>query len=159
MRVLSACTLPDSKYRYVGTTRKHDEEHIRNADELYAKPLGAARLEGTLAREGQLSVDMTIVGRYQVDRPIKKTDLVGDCEAATHVISALPVGAFSFAAGAYAKVGAGASAFVASAGGSSEGRNTVLSEDGDDFDRPSATFGRIGTGYNLGDHRRALSGQ
>lgn len=131
MRVLANCVTHDSPYRYVGTTRKHDEDHIKNADELYAKlPLGAARLEGTLQRAGELSVAMTIVGRYQYDGPVRKADLQGDCAEATHVISALTVGAFAFEAGGSAKVGAEVSAFGAGGGAKSEASHEVLSQDG-----------------------------
>jgi hypothetical protein len=131
MRVLANCSVAGTPYRYVGTTRKHDEDHIRTADELYAKlPLGAAHLEGTLQRAGELSVAMTIVGRYQLDKSVKKTDLEGDCSEATHVISALTVGAFAFEAGASAHVGAEVSVFGAGAGGKSEAAHEVLSQDG-----------------------------
>jgi hypothetical protein len=133
MKILAGCSLPDSSYRYVGTTRKHDEDHIRTTDDLYAKmPVGAARLEGTLARAGELSVAMTIVGRYQLDRGVRKSDLVGECLEATHVISALTVGAFTFSAGARAKVGGDVSAFGASVGGSTESQRDVLTQDGMD---------------------------
>jgi hypothetical protein len=37
LKIIPTCSLPDTAYRYVGTTRKHDEDHIRNADDLYAK--------------------------------------------------------------------------------------------------------------------------
>jgi hypothetical protein len=131
MRVLANCSANDASYRYVGTTRKHDEDHIRNADELYAKlPLGAARLEGTLQRAGELSVAMTIVGRYQFDRTIRKAELQGDCAEATHVISALTVGAFAFEAGGSAKVGSEVTAFGAGGGAKSEASHDVLSQDG-----------------------------
>jgi hypothetical protein len=131
MRVLANCSVNDAAYRYVGTTRKHDEDHIRNADELYAKlPLGAARLEGTLQRAGELSVAMTIVGRYQFDRTLRKAELEGDCGEATHVISALTVGAFAFEAGGSARVGGEVSAFGAGAGTKSEASRDVLSQDG-----------------------------
>jgi hypothetical protein len=133
LKIVPSCSLPETAYRYVGTTRKHDEDHIRNADDLYAKlPLGATRLEGTLARAGELSVGMTIVGRYQLDRNVTKSQLVGDCHEATHVITALTVGAFAFSAGARAKVAGEASAFGGSAGGSTESQRDVLTEDGSD---------------------------
>ena len=65
--MLGQCTVP-VKYGYSGTTRKRDRVTMRDADELYANiPLGAATFESKLARSGELSVAMTIVGRYEAE--------------------------------------------------------------------------------------------
>lgn len=111
MHVLTQCTAP-GKYGYSPTTRKKDRIVMRDADELYANvPVGAAKLESTLEKSGQLSVDMVIVGRYEAERPrLRKDELEGDCAEATHVVSALTVGAFAFASGADATVSAACSA-------------------------------------------------
>jgi hypothetical protein len=131
MQVLAACTVPGSKYKYIGTTIKHDEEHIRDENELYAKlPLGAAGLEGALKSAGQLSVGMSIVGRMQADREVKYADLQGTCKEATHAVRALTVGAFEFSTGASAKLGGEVSAFGANAGAGSQASRDVISRDG-----------------------------
>ncbi|MGD0524940.1 MAG: hypothetical protein ABSE49_07345 [Polyangiaceae bacterium] len=132
MEVLSACKVPGS-YAYTAITRKHDHVTVHDEDELYAKiPLGAASLEGTLQRAGQLDVSMTIVGRMESDRN-EFADLRGsDCARATHVISALTLGAFDFSAGADASVGGGAKLGNAGAGASSRASRELLNSDGEE---------------------------
>jgi hypothetical protein len=132
MRVLTQCSAP-GKYGYSATTRKKDRIVMRDADELYANiPVGAARLEATLAKSGQLSVDMVIVGRYEAERPrLRMDELEGECGDATHVVSALTVGAFAFASGADAEVTANGSVLGAGGGGKSGSKRDVLAEDGD----------------------------
>ena len=132
MRVLAHCTAP-GKYTYTGTTRKKDRVVMKDADDLYANiPVGAAKFEATLARSGELSVAMVIVGRYEAERPNARQDeLEGDCSEATHVVSALTVGAFDFATGASAEVAAKAGAFGAGGGADSSSQRNVLAEDGD----------------------------
>src|SRR5262245_50912772 len=120
MEVLARCQVPKSGYSYTGITRKSDRIVMRDADELYANiPVYAAKFEGKLQRSGALTVDMTIVGRYESDHPtVRAADLTGgDCDGATHVISALTVGAFEFFAGAEAEAGAGVEVMGAAAGG------------------------------------------
>jgi hypothetical protein len=134
MEVLSRCQVPKSRYSYTGLTRKSDRIVMRDADELYANiPVYAAKFEGKLQRSGALTVDMTIVGRYEADQSsVQTADLAGgDCEGATHVISALTVGAFEFFAGAEAEAGAGVEAFGAGAGGKTTSQRETLNRDGD----------------------------
>jgi hypothetical protein len=80
IEVLPECTAPPKyAYVYTSTTTKRDTVHIQNDDDLYSNlPLGAAKLEGTLRRKGELLVDMTIVGRYSVElASMPRNDLVG----------------------------------------------------------------------------------
>lgn len=122
-------------YAWVGTTRKRDHLVFTDRDELYANlPLGAASLEGTLARTQSLDVDMTIVGRYEADAgTVRADDLIGDgCTEATHVVTGITIGSFRFFAGASGKAGASAGAFGAKAGGSTATEHEVLAEDGDE---------------------------
>jgi hypothetical protein len=132
MEVLASCNAP-GKYAYTAITPKHDHVAIHNEDDLYANiPLGAAKLEGKLASAGELDVDMSIVGRYASDRAVVTADqLQGpDCAKATHVVSALTVGAFDFSAGAGATVSGGAAVGNAGAGGSSSSTREMLNSDG-----------------------------
>ncbi len=132
MEVLASCNAP-GKYAYTGITPKHDHVAIRNEDDLYANiPLGAAKLEGKLARSGELDVDMAMVGRYASDRgTVRADELQGpDCGKATHVVSALTVGAFDFSAGAGATVSAGATVGNAGGGASSQSSKELLNSDG-----------------------------
>ena len=134
MEVLASCNAP-GKYGYTAITPKHDHVAIRNADDLYANiPLGAARLEGKLERAGELDVDMSIVGRYASDRAVVRSDeLQGpDCSKATHVVTALTVGAFDFSAGSSAAVGGGVKTAIGGvgAGGNSQSAQELLNSDG-----------------------------
>jgi hypothetical protein len=131
MEVLSQCTAPGS-YSFRGVTRKQDHVRIHDADELYAAvPVGAAALEGKLAKAGELNVDMTIVGAYESDASsVRAADLQGECDRATHVIRSLTVGAFSFFAGAEAEVGGGGKVAGAGVGAQTSSKREILNEDG-----------------------------
>lgn len=132
IEVLPECKGPGA-YKYVGTNLQHEQEHIKNADDLYAKlPFGAAHLEGALERAGELSVAMTIVGQYEAERKqVAETDLTGSCAKATHVVVALTTGAFTLATGAQAKVAASVDTGVfGGANGDSSSDRQTLSTDG-----------------------------
>ena len=119
MQVLSHCTAPGS-YKYISATRQDDVLRIRNEDELYASiPVYAASFEGALSTSGQLTVNMSMVGRFLADRAVfHVADLEGACQGATHVITGTTVGAFEFYSGADSEVGAGVNvAGVAKVGG------------------------------------------
>src|SRR5262245_56226050 len=95
MEVLTRCQVPKTAYGFTGITRKNDRVHIRDADELYANiPVYAAKFEGQLQKAGTLNVNMTIVGRYDTTKTtVRQDELEGDCTEATHVVTALTVGA------------------------------------------------------------------
>lgn len=133
MEVLTNCTAKGS-YTYLGLNQKREAVRIKNADELYAQlPVGAAGLEAKLQRSGQLNVDMVIIGRKEADRSqFKKRDLDGRCDDATHVITGLTVGAFSFYTGASASVGAGVKVGQVGVGAASSAEQEVLKQDGDE---------------------------
>jgi hypothetical protein len=131
MEVLTNCTVQGA-YSYLGLNQKREGVRIKSVDELYAQlPVGAVSLEGKLERAGQLNVDMVIVGRKEAERSeFSERDLEGRCGDATHVITGLTVGAFSFYAGASAEVGAGVKVGNIGAGASSGTEREVLKEDG-----------------------------
>lgn len=134
MEVLGQCRVP-GKYAYTAITRKNSDVRIKDADELYASmPVYAASLEGALEKSGELNVTMTVVGRYEADRTAPRADqLDASCKDATHVISALTVGAYEFFAGADAKVSGGASTAtgLVKAGAKSSAARSTLSQDGE----------------------------
>src|SRR4051794_34652548 len=102
LEVLRSCTVPARfAYKYTAITPKDELVTINSADQLYASiPVHAASFEGKLAQKGQLNASMTIVGMYEAPSLAPASDqLVGDCARATHVVSALTVGAFEFFAG------------------------------------------------------------
>ena len=134
MELITTCTVAGS-YAYTGVTPKSETIKITNADELYAKiPIGAVKLEGKLERDGQLNVDMTLVGRHEADRLyFKQADLSGRCEGATHVVVGLSVGAFEFYSGAGADIGIGGGVkqTEVAAGAGSSATKEILNRDGD----------------------------
>jgi uncharacterized protein len=145
IEVVAQCHGPGS-YAWTGTTRRRDRIILTDRDELYANiPLGAASLEGTLARAGSLRIEMTIVGRFESDRAnVRADELKGDaCSRATHVVAGIAVGAFRFATGTSGKIGASASVMGAKTGGASESAQETLAEDGDEAACTNAKAGSL----------------
>ena len=132
MELLPACNV-GGEYEFMALERKQERVTIHNEDELYARlPVGAASLEGKLARSGELAVDMTIVGRKQALRHVfERSELEGQCGTATHVLTGLTVGAFSLLAGASTEAGASVGVGGAGAGGGVTRAREVLASDGD----------------------------
>ncbi len=142
MEVLKRCAVNGTPaYEYVGLTPKHDTVTMRDANEVYANiPVYAAKFEGKLAQSGSLQVAMTIVGQFDTSRPIARRDeLEGDCEGATHVVTALTVGSYEFYASQATEQGASVSAFGADAGGKQAKSREVLNQDGDTASCEKAT--------------------
>jgi hypothetical protein len=134
VEVMRDCAAPETRYDYIGITRKNDRIAIRTTDELYANmPLTAISLEAKLAKAGELNVAMALVGNFEAQRSrFDWSELVGRCDGATHVIAAAQVGAFEFFTGAGAEIGVGVEAEgVAGVGGRSTASREILNEDGD----------------------------
>jgi formylglycine-generating enzyme required for sulfatase activity len=133
MQILDGCNAPVT-YGYSPMTRKRDHITMHDADDLYANvPVGAAKLEAKLARSGQLDVDMILVGRWEAERSsVRRDELQGACDGATHVVSALTVGAFTVTAGADAIVASGVTGFGARGGAESTSKRETLNADGDE---------------------------
>ncbi|PCC70289.1 hypothetical protein SAMN02745121_03382 [Nannocystis exedens] len=129
--VMRQCDV-QGEYSYLGLTRKNDRVKIRSADELYAQlPLGAARLEGKLARAGELDVEIALVGMLEAPQGRPGRDLLtGDCDAATHIITGVQVGAFHFFAGGAGEIKVGAGFNQIGAGAGSTAERETLSADG-----------------------------
>jgi hypothetical protein len=76
---------------------------------------------------------MVIIGRKEADHSkFTERDLEGRCDEATHVITGLTVGAFSFYAGASAAVGAGVKVGNIGVGAESSHGREVLKQDGNE---------------------------
>jgi hypothetical protein len=132
MRLLPQCR-PAGSYAWRRTTISSDVVEIRDADELYAKlPLGAASLEGELQRSGRLAVQTTVSGQMHLaefDPNAFPKDMA--CMGATHVVSALSVGAFKLKSGGAAAVkGSVSAASIGSAGGGSQREESLMREAG-----------------------------
>jgi hypothetical protein len=132
MRLMPQCRA-GGRYVWRRTTVSSDNIEIRDADELYAKlPLGAASLEGELLRAGRLAVQTTVSGQMQLaefDPKAFPTDMA--CLGATHVLSALSVGAFKLKSGGGADVHGSASfAGIGAARGQSQREESLMREAG-----------------------------
>ena len=132
LEVLSRCEL-EGGYAYHGLTHKRDELRIHDRDALWAKiPLGAARLETALSREGQLNVDMVVVGqRRATTDQARATGNAAACSGATHVVTGMTVGAFSLYTGAAVQADAQVDVHAAGGGGEVRRETETLRRDGD----------------------------
>jgi len=164
LEMITTCTGRGS-YIYGGLTPKKETLRIASTDELYARrPVGAARLEAKLETYGELTVDMTIVGRKESDRyDFDRGELEGRCEEATHLITGLTIGAFTMATGAGAEVGASAVVRGVGAGATSTHERAVINSDGDagacDNADPLADAPPIGCGAVLRVELVPIAGQ
>ena len=141
MQVLGQCRV-SGNYVYTAITRKRDRVKMKDESELYANvPLGAASLEAMLKKAGELNVAMTIVGRFEAERAtVRRDELVGDCDDATHVVTAMVAGAFDFFAGTDSEVGGGAKVLGAGASAKSSSSFERLNSDGDEAKCGNATL-------------------
>jgi hypothetical protein len=100
LRVLPECRMRGA-YHWQRTTPSTDSLSINDADDLYAKlPLGAASLEGELKRSGRLVVKTVVSGQLRLDGAgVGDVPGEGACAQATHLLTALSVGAFALTAG------------------------------------------------------------
>jgi hypothetical protein len=132
LKIIDRCRLSGS-YAWKKTTLSTDTTDIQDEDDLYAKlPLGAASLSGQLKSSGSLHVQTTVSGQLQlVGKAADDATSGAECSRATHLVTALSIGAFKLVAGGAAKVSAGAEYGPASAGGSSAQTRSVLRAAGD----------------------------
>lgn len=132
LEVLPRCTLPGT-YRYTPLTPRRDALHIRDEDHLWTElPLGAAKLEGSLRRDGQLDVEMAVAGRLHLEGgPGLSSPVDPACVGATHWVHGITVGAFAIYSGANSELSAEAKVGNAGLGARRERTRRVLREDGD----------------------------
>ncbi len=132
LEVLSSCTARGG-YEFEAVTPKREQVSIRSRDELHARlPVGAVSLEAALDDSDRLAVDMTIVGHERLSRgPVARSELQGQCEDATHVVSGFSVGAFTLASERDAVTEAGVKRGAAGLGGSRMRGKTLLASDGE----------------------------
>jgi hypothetical protein len=110
LRVLPQCRVRGN-YQWQRTTPSTDSLSINDSDDLYAKlPLGAASLEGELKRSGKLVVKTVVAGQLRLEGA-GPGDVSNDgpCAQATHLLTALSVGAFALTAGGERQGSVGAS--------------------------------------------------
>jgi hypothetical protein len=137
LRIVDRCKLPGS-YAWRKTTLSTDTTDIHDEDELFAKlPIGAAALEGELKTSGSLHVQTTVSGQMQlVGKAADDATSGAECARATHLVTALSIGAFKLVAGGAvaAKGGADVGAAGIHAAGVHAGTNqskSILRASGD----------------------------
>lgn len=119
LEVLSNCDAPGS-YRYFPANPASNSIVANNATELYGKlPLGAAQFASQLHGDRALRTDWELVGvdKIPIGTVVRKSELRGDCQGATHVISEIYLGAFRLDAGDKRRIDAAVTLFGAGAGG------------------------------------------
>lgn len=125
------CELP-GKYHYQPSSVRHEKERIGDRVALFARvPVSAVSLEARIAAGSVLDIEKVTVGSFVVESAsLAENQLRGQCEGATHFISGVDVGAFSFAAAKKSDVSGGVDVKVVQAGGSKSSEHEVLSTDG-----------------------------
>jgi hypothetical protein len=132
LRIVDRCKLSGS-YTWHKTTLSTDTTDIRDEDELFAKlPLGAAALEGELKTSGSLHVQTTVAGQMQLVGSAADDATSGaECARATHLVTALSIGAFKLVAGGDVSGKAGVEAGPVGGHAGTKQSKTVLRAAGD----------------------------
>jgi len=134
LELLSHCIGTTSNYRFSPySANQHKVAH--NQSELFAQlPVGAASLGADVKGGRVLRTDYMLAGQYALppDATFRAADLKGvDCARATHVVSAIYVGAFIMGAGESRQLDAKSTLFGVGAGATSSADVDVLSSEGD----------------------------
>ncbi len=132
LRIVDRCRVAGS-YAWKKTTLSTDTTDIRDEDELYAKlPLGAATLSGQLKTSGTLHVQTTVSGQLQlVGKAAEDATTGAECSRATHLVTALSIGAFKLAAGGEVSGSAGAEVGNTGVHGAGSQSKSILRSAGD----------------------------
>jgi len=134
LELLSHCIGTTGKYRF-SPYSANQRKVAHNASELFAQlPIGAASFGAGVKGGRALRTDYMLAGQYALppDATFRAADLKGvDCARATHVVSAIYVGAFVMGAGESRQIDAKTTLFGASLGASSSADVDVLSSEGD----------------------------
>lgn len=136
MRVLPRCRANGS-YQYFGVSTREQVVRLASADEVALNlPMAGvplvARLRAELHRGSSLSIGMVLVGkRVAANTEIGRTDLVGECTGATHVVRGAHLGAFAMTTTTAASVGGAAEIMTAAIETRSSREKSVATRDGD----------------------------
>ena len=132
LRIIDRCKLAGS-YAWNKTTLSTDTTDIRDEDDLYAKlPLGAALLSGELKTSGALHVQTTVSGQMQlVGKAAEDATSGAECSRATHLVTALSIGAFKLMAGGDVSAGVGAEVGAAGVHGGGSRSQSIVRAAGD----------------------------
>jgi len=134
LELLSHCIGTTSKYQF-SPYSANQRKVAHNQSELFAQlPVGAAALGADLKGGRALRTDYILAGQYALppDASFRAADLKGvDCARATHVVSAIYVGAFIMGAGEARQIDAQTTLFGLGAGAHSSADVDVLISEGD----------------------------
>lgn len=132
LKVLDNCKPPGGDYEYAGISLKEEVVQMKGLDELKVNlPIGAANLSSEVKAGRTIDLALVSVGRRSAAlSSLKRSELTGSCEGATHYLQKAFVGAFSMATGSSGKVSAVADLFAHSGSGSSESERTAAKKDG-----------------------------
>lgn len=134
LELLSHCIGTTSKYQF-SPYSANQRKVAHNQSELFAQlPIGAASLGADLKGGRALRTDYILAGQYALapDASFRAADLKGvDCARATHVVSAIYVGAFVMGAGESRQIDAKTTLFGLGAGAHSSADVDVLISEGD----------------------------
>ncbi len=144
LRLLKRCKLAGD-YGYLPVQVKKDVVRLETADEVRASlPLGGlgivGKIGGGFEKGTTLDIALAMVGKRRTTwNDVKRDDLKGTCEGATHYIRAILVGAFTMKTGTTGKAAAAVEIFGAGGGGSTSSSKDVGSSDGKVADCDKAT--------------------
>jgi TPR repeat protein len=135
LRLLRDCHIVGD-YAFMGMTTKQEMIRLESSDEIKANlPLSGAvlvaKLSGELDTGSTLDIALVMVGKRRTTwAKASRTDLVGQCEGATHYVRGAMVGAFAMETGAKAQVATVAEVFGSGASGGSNSSKSVRNQDG-----------------------------
>lgn len=127
----------EGSYAFVGFEAKEQVLRLMTAEELRANlPLSGVGLAvdvgAEISRGASLDVAMSMVGRKSTTRTsLRRSDLRGSCEGATHFVRRAVLGAFAISLGTRAEASAAANVFGASAGAKAKLARLDSTKDGD----------------------------
>jgi len=132
LKIVDSCRVAGT-YAWKKTTLSTDTTDINDEDELYAKlPIGAASLAGQLKTAGTLHVQTTVSGQMQLVRAVAGDATNGaECSRATHLVTALSIGAFKLVADGNASGKAGVNMGMAGAGANTTQSRSLVRAAGD----------------------------
>lgn len=132
LKVLDNCKPPGGDYEYAGVSLKEEVVQMKGLDELKVNlPMGAANLSSEIQSGRTIDLALVSVGRRSASlAALKRSELTGSCEGATHYLQKAFVGAFSLATGSVGKVSAVADVFAYSGSGNSESERKAARKDG-----------------------------
>jgi TPR repeat protein len=132
LRVLSNCSVADAAYDYEGVGRKESVVQIKGADDLMVNlPLSAGKLSGEVQAGRSIDLGLVYVGRRTtIVSKVRREELQGSCEGATHHIVNATIGAFAMSTGSVGRAAVVADLFKVGASGKSESEKNASSRDG-----------------------------